>query len=184
MSLDLSFPEGEPQYSAFEQHCLDRMRNWFFDTNSAYGEIQGQKPQTLGIALHDSPVGMLAWQMDKLFLWTDNYPWTDHEIITWTLMNYFPGPTTGFMYYAENNPVAVCVPGTWGQQYSKVPSGFSAFPQELGIVPRSWVEKLANVQFWREHPSGGHFAMHERPEELCKDVIEFFDSICKGKALQ
>ena len=41
--------------------------------------------QTLGYSLHDSPVGLLAWLVEKLHDWTDNYPWTDDEILTWVV---------------------------------------------------------------------------------------------------
>jgi hypothetical protein len=41
------------------------------------------KPQSLAYGLWDSPVGLLAWIREKLDTWTDNYPWTDDEIITW-----------------------------------------------------------------------------------------------------
>jgi hypothetical protein len=45
--------------------------------------IQMTKPQSLAYGLWDSPVGLLAWIREKLDTWTDNYPWTDDEIITW-----------------------------------------------------------------------------------------------------
>jgi len=44
--------------------------------DGGYAAIQGERPMTLGIGMHDSPVAMLAWMCDKLFLWTDEYPWT------------------------------------------------------------------------------------------------------------
>jgi hypothetical protein len=69
------------------------------------------------------------------------------------------------------------IPGSWADKYLKMPCGFSAFPQELGILPRSWAEKVANVKFWREHPSGGHFAMHEKPNELVADLTEFYRTV-------
>jgi hypothetical protein len=170
-------PEEEPEYSEYEQHSLDRFHNWFLKENLDYGAIQAARPQTLGYAMHDSPVGLLVWIWDKLRLWSDNYPWTPTELITWTLMHYWPGPTPGYVIYTENNPPAMMIPGSWADTYLKMPCGFSAFPQELGILPRSWAEKVANVKFWREHPSGGHFAMHEKPNELVADLTEFYRTV-------
>lgn len=40
---------------------------------------QATKPQTIGYSLADSPVGLLAWIYEKLVSWTDDYPWTDDE---------------------------------------------------------------------------------------------------------
>lgn len=34
----------------------------------------------------DSPVGLLAWIGEKMYAWTDNYPWTPEELITWTML--------------------------------------------------------------------------------------------------
>jgi pimeloyl-ACP methyl ester carboxylesterase len=167
----------EPEYSDFEKHSLDRFYNWFIKRNLDYGNIQAARPQTLGYAMHDSPVGLLVWIWDKLRLWSDNYPWSPTELITWTLMHYWPGPTPGYTIYMENNPPAMMIPGSWADKYLEMPCGFSAFPSELGILPRSWAEQVANVRFWREHPSGGHFAMHERPTELVADLIDFFGSV-------
>ena len=44
-----------------------------------YSAIQRTKPQTLGYALADSPVALLAWIYEKLVTWTDAYPWEDDE---------------------------------------------------------------------------------------------------------
>jgi hypothetical protein len=166
------FPNGEPQYTDFEKVSLARNK-WFSETQSAYLLLQGSKPRTLGFAMHDSPVGMLAWMADKLFVWSDSYPWTPTELITWTLLHYFPGPTTAMQMYYENNPTEMAK-GLQANNYVKCPTGVSAFPKELGIMPRIWAEKQANIQFWGEHSSGGHFAAYEKPEELAKDLIEFF----------
>ena len=42
-------------------------------------QIQSTKPQTLGYAHADSPVGLLAWMYEKLAKGVDGYPWTDDE---------------------------------------------------------------------------------------------------------
>ena len=38
------------------------------------------------LALLDSPVGLLAWIGEKLYEWTDSYPWKPEELITWTML--------------------------------------------------------------------------------------------------
>ena len=56
----------------------------FFSTASGYYHIASTRPQTLGYALADSPVALLAWIYEKLHSWTDpQYKWTDEEICTW-----------------------------------------------------------------------------------------------------
>ena len=38
---------------------------------TGYQSIQATKPQTLAYGLTDSPVGLLAWQLEKWVAWTD-----------------------------------------------------------------------------------------------------------------
>lgn len=169
--------EKEPSYTSFETRSLKQHE--YFDTQGfAYFQIQNSKPRTLGFAMHDSPVGMLAWMADKLFTWSDSYPWSQADLITWTLLHYFPGPTTAFHMYRENTPEYVLY-GEDGSKLVQVPTGVSAFGRELEMVPRSWAEKIYNVVFWEEHERGGHFAAYEKPKELAGDLDRFFHSVWK-----
>ena len=68
----------------------------------------------------------------------------------------------------------------FANHYVRVPSGVSAFPKELLVVPRCWAETAMNVVWWKDHPEGGgHFAAYEKPEALTKDLIEFYRSALK-----
>jgi hypothetical protein len=140
---------------------------------TAYQQVQLTRPRTLGFAMHDSPVGMLAWISDKLIAWSDAYPWTPAETITWTLLHYLPGPTTGFNMYRENINYMFKQLELPQGNYVKVPYGLSAFAKELFIPPRAWVERSYNLVYWKDHAQGGHFAAWERPKEFAEDVIEF-----------
>lgn len=57
-------------YTPLEKAGMAR-EAWFLGEGSGYGAIQGTKPQTLGYSLTDSPVGLLAWILEKLHDWTD-----------------------------------------------------------------------------------------------------------------
>lgn len=169
--------ETEPEYTEFEKRSLRQHAH--FDTKEfAYYLVQNSKPRTFGFALHDSPVGMLAWMADKLFVWSDSYPWSPAELITWTLLHYFPGPTGGFHIYRENSATEM-ISGADADRFLETPTGVSAFAKEAEMVPRSWAEKKANVVFWQEHESGGHFAAYEKPEEFVDDLVRFFPSVWK-----
>ena len=95
-------------------------------------------------------------------------------------MHYFPGPTTGLDMYHQNPTFALLYTGCAPSNYAKVPTGVSAFPKELSILPRSWAETKMNVVFWQEHESGGHFAAYERPAELVDDLVRFYKGIWKA----
>jgi pimeloyl-ACP methyl ester carboxylesterase len=54
------------------------------------------------------------------------------------------------------------------------PLGVALFPRELPTPPRSWVERVFDVQRWTPMPKGGHFAAFEQPELLAEDIRSFF----------
>lgn len=68
-----------------------------------YFHAQSTKPQTIGYALADSPVALLTWIYEKLHDWTDDYPWTDDEILTWVSIYWFStaGPAASVRIYYE-----------------------------------------------------------------------------------
>jgi pimeloyl-ACP methyl ester carboxylesterase len=41
-------------------------------TSSAYSQIQATRPQTLGYSLVDSPIGLCAWILEKVWTWSDH----------------------------------------------------------------------------------------------------------------
>jgi len=56
----------------------------------------------------------------------------------------------------------------------EVPTGFAAFPREIGTPLRAWAERSFNITRWTEMPSGGHFPALEEPEALVAEVQAFF----------
>lgn len=83
--------ESEPEYTDFEKRSVRQHEH--FDTKEfAFYLVHNTKPHALGLAMHDSSVGVLAWMADKLFTWSDSYPWSLNELVTWTLLQYFSGP--------------------------------------------------------------------------------------------
>ena len=89
-------------YSAREHEGLARTK-WFMDEGRGYSAEQRTKPQTIGYALADSPVALLAWIYEKLHDWTDEYPWTEEEILTWVSIYWFStaGPAASVRIYYE-----------------------------------------------------------------------------------
>jgi hypothetical protein len=147
----------------------------------------------LGYSLGDSPVGLLAWIYEKLVNWTDDYPWTDDEgtrslkfsfishltstraVLTWISIYWFSraGPAASLRIYYEAAKAGDWDPATQNLS-SNVAFGISRFPKDLVIRPKTWVRSLGHVVFEREHDSGGHFAAHEKPDELVDDLRAMF----------
>lgn len=70
---------------------------------NGYFQIQKTRPNTIGVLLADSPVGLLAWMYEKLRMWTDDYPWTDQEVCEWVSLYWFSraGPAASVVIYHE-----------------------------------------------------------------------------------
>lgn len=71
-----------------------------------YYRLQSSRPQTVAYCLEDSPVGLLGWMYEKLVHWTDDYPWTEDEVLTWVSIYWFsragPGASVRTYFEAEN----------------------------------------------------------------------------------
>ena len=166
-------------FSAKERSYLSTTYQYFTE-GSAYMRQQQTRPQTLGYALHDSPVALLAWIYEKQHEWTDDYPWTDEEILTWVSIYQFSkaGPAASVRIYHE----AFRKPGPGDVTMSelavdRLPASVRVavvhFKRELLKMPWSWYRVHASVVREREYEKGGHFAAWEVPELLADDVREF-----------
>lgn len=71
-----------------------------------YYRLQSSRPQTVAYCLEDSPVGLLGWMYEKLIHWTDDYPWTEDEVLTWVSIYWFsragPGASVRTYFEAEH----------------------------------------------------------------------------------
>lgn len=159
-------------YTAADKAGIERM-NSFRQSGMGYLMEQSTQPQTLGYSLADSPAGLLAWIYEKLVNWTDNYPWTDDEVLTWISIYWFSkaGPAASVRIYYEF--VHTDQSGRL-QKRPTIPVGISRFPQELRHAPKTWRVNVGNVIFSSEHSGGGHFAAHEKPQELVDDLRKMF----------
>ncbi|KAI1653180.1 alpha/beta-hydrolase [Daldinia decipiens] len=167
-------------YSSREQRGVGRSK-WFDEQGRGYNLEQCTKPQTLGYALADSPVALLAWIYEKLHDWTDSYPWTEEEVCTWISIYWFStaGPAASVRIYYETTQNVDGRKDKLDHQRLRawspgVKLGFSHFPMDIQVQPSTWVRTLGNVVFEKEHESGGHFATWERPDDIITDVREMF----------
>ncbi|KAI4753332.1 alpha/beta-hydrolase [Aureobasidium sp. EXF-3400] len=163
-----------------EEEIQGRARSdWFANEGSGYRTIQSTKPQTVGYALADSPVALLAWIYEKLHDWTDSYPWTDDEILTWISIYWFSdaGPAASLRIYYEATHTSAEATRERVQRYiDRVKLGLCYAPKELTIVPRTWGRTLGPVVFESEKKHGGHFLAYEQPEEIVADLRAMFGS--------
>lgn len=165
-------------YSDREKQGLARSK-WFEEEGFGYNRLQSTKPQTIGVALEDSPVALLAWIYEKLHDWTDSYPWTDDEILTWISIYWFSaaGPAASVRIYYESLHADTANGNSYEHLIGYVPHvklGIAHLPREISIVPSSWAAGLGPVVRQSEHSRGGHFAAWEVPEVIAQDLRAMF----------
>ena len=153
------------------------------DAETAYLQLQGTKPQSLGFAMMDSPMGVAAWFCEKFVGWSDvagdytDPPFTMDQMLT-NIMIYLTTRsflTATWIYRGMFLEGGFAMPA--GQRV-EVPTGVAAFPRDLlAFPPRAMVERGYNVAHWTTMPRGGHFASLEEPELFLADLRAFVASL-------
>jgi len=177
-----------------EEHAAAEQTKTFRTTGFGYFLEQATRPQTIGYALLDSPIGLAAWMLDHD---TDSY----YKIAG----AFVDGKPTGNLTrdHILDNITLYWLTGTgasaarsyWetGRDQARaaaqptptvdLPTGFTTFPDEIFRAPRSWVEAgYPNVVYYNQADRGGHFAAWEEPEIFSAEVRAAFKSVRDGGA--
>jgi pimeloyl-ACP methyl ester carboxylesterase len=177
--IHITLPTGIPgpgdERTTEEDRWLAETAAWAVE-EGGYAAIQGTRPQTLAYAMHDSPVGLLAWIVEKFRAWSDCGGDVGSRFSRDTLLTnvtvYWVTRTfrSSSHWYWEHrrNPPAATRPVR-----IEVPTGVAAFPREVMRVPRSAVARKYHLVHWTDMPSGGHFPALEEPARLVADIRSF-----------
>jgi epoxide hydrolase len=161
-----SFPTGNPaEFEGLmeeEQAALQHLQ-WFWENMGAFNKLQSQSPQTIAHALADSPAGLLGW-MGQLIALDDDFALTN-IMIHWLCGT--AGSSMRF-YYEDAKAVNPTEPTT-------VPIGLAGFANDFKSIRRFAERDHKNIAQWQTYDVGGHYAAHEVPDVLAKDVREFFN---------
>ena len=145
-----------------------------------YRTQQATKPQTLSYGMMDSPVGVAAWIIEKMYSWSDL---KDNNIesvyskdaLLANIMVYVVTKTFNtatWIYYGRREEGGRFFPKDFKK--IEIPTAAAVFPAEMSEwPPRSYVDRMFNITQWTEMPSGGHFAALEEPELLVNDLVKF-----------
>jgi len=152
---------------------------------------QATRPQTIGYALLDSPVALAAWMLDhdtdayyKISgAFVDGQPsgnlTRDHILDNVTL--YWltgTGASAARSYWENGQAQARAAAAGQAPPEASLPVGFTQFPGEIFLAPRSWVEQgYPNLTYFNKAERGGHFAAWEEPELFSTEVRAAFKSL-------
>ena len=155
-----------------EEQAFLRARDEWVQVSGAYGHVQRTRPLTLSYALSDSPAGLAAWIAEMFREWVDPASGIAIDDLLTNITVYWMTNTIGssVRLYLESTHTPVAF--ARGERID-VPCGIARFPFEAPFPPRSWIQRVYNVQRWTDMPRGGHFAALEAPELLAGDVSAF-----------
>jgi pimeloyl-ACP methyl ester carboxylesterase len=190
----LAEPALEPEsvLTAAEQAFL-RDRATANEADQAYAHVQRRTPVTVGYGLHDSPVGLAAWILEKWRAWSDcggdvERRFSRDELLTTVALYWFTGTALSSVHaYADLALATASVPG---QLYPDAPPGGDGPPLPAGRridvpagllcqvgydPPTSWARRAyTDLRHRTQAARGGHFMGMEEPQLLAADLRSFF----------
>ena len=156
--------EEEQSYLARLQHAST--------AEVGYAIEQGTKPQTLGYGLTDSPVGQLAWIVEKFKTWSDSGDDIESSFTKDELLD-------NVMVYWLNAAAASSARLYWHSLTSSLerfdevpaPSAYSRFPADNVALSERWARtRYTDLRYYGTPAHGGHFAAYEAPGEFVAEV--------------
>jgi pimeloyl-ACP methyl ester carboxylesterase len=175
-----------------EEKAALEQANTFNTSGRGYFLEQATRPQTIGYALLDSPVAMAAWMLDHdtdsyykiASAFVDGKPsgnlTRDHILDNITLYWLTGTGASAARSYWESGQAqaAAAAAGQTPPPVSLPVIGFTAFPGEIFVAPRTWAELgYPNLTYYEKAAKGGHFAAWEEPQIFTTEVRACFKSL-------
>lgn len=178
--------EEEARDATDEEQRMLQETGHYFQELSAYSQQMATRPQTIGYALSDSPVGLAAWiyaMFQDVGGSHDQHGdaeavFTLDEMVDAVMMYWIPGAAaSAARMYWETNRAGWAAPGS-PEEPLTVPVGLSIMPGEYVRRSRRWAERrYARLVHFSEVERGGHFALLEQPELLVADIRATFRAL-------
>jgi epoxide hydrolase len=142
---------------------------------SGYALLQATRPQSLGYALVDSPLGLAAFILDKFQAWTHGDGFgaisidrlLDNLTLWWLTAS---AASAGRLYWESYLQP--------DREVTRGPVGCSIFPGEIARPSRRWAEaRFPDLTYYARAEAGGHFAALEQPALFAQELRAFTPTI-------
>jgi epoxide hydrolase len=166
-----------PDHLTEEERARVEQERTAWRAERGYLDVQGHRPETIAAALTDSPVGQLAWIVEKFQTWTNPASKTPEDavdrdqLLTNVSLYWFTrsgASAARFLSEAEHSDLDWIAP-------SEVPSAWVVFNSEP--IMRRFMDPKHQMAYWSEHTEGGHFPAMEEPALLIEDLRAFFRNL-------
>ncbi|KAJ8121459.1 hypothetical protein ONZ43_g2094 [Nemania bipapillata] len=148
----------------------------FQASGSGYTVEQSTKPNTIGLALYDNPLGQLAWIGEKYIEWSDPRAGTPpsvltHEHILLEVSLYFMTKSfvSSVFTYSQNT---AAFKTSYSKARTDAPMLFSSFKYNFGFWTKEVISWVGNLVLYNYHDFGGHFPALDNPPALISDLRE------------
>lgn len=149
----------------------------WFANEGAYAAEHRTKPQTIGFALADSPLGLASWMFEKLHGWADNDApsggLTMGDVLDDISLYWLTGSAASAIRYYRDASDHLLRPTERASQ----PTGFTVFPHDTVVATPEYAELFFDLRHFNLQPYGGHFGAWEQPELFSADLRRFVDSL-------
>ena len=162
-----------------------------------YMHLQATKPDSIGHGLTDSPVGLLAYILEKYSSWSFNFDkqisgtadgslnkFNQDDLLTIATLYWMSNSITSSIrfYKCFFNAIAS---DHWPKNVimnsvvsARVPVAYQFNLNEIFFQPRKMVEFIyPNLRQYEIHMDGGHFAAFQNPKYTAQDLLSFIDDI-------
>ena len=170
-----------------ERAALDAVEALFMQ---GYLVEMNTRPQTIGSALMDSPVGLATWMLDhdadsykkisRAFLGGQPAGGLTRDHIVDNITLYWltnTAASSARLYWENAQSIAAAIASGQKAPEVSLPVAFTVFPGEIFQAPRSWVEKVyPHLTYFHEAERGGHFAAWEEPQLFSEELRAAFRS--------
>ncbi|POY72961.1 hypothetical protein BMF94_3947 [Rhodotorula taiwanensis] len=195
-------PEDAPERRELKPHEERALKKAqaFSETGRGYAIMHETRPGTIGIVVGSSPIALLAWSQslpfrgsakdahadlalrnhsvgEKFLTWTDETPPLDTILAIctmWWIRDSYP---SSIWAYPDELQYTMDEFHQDAKYRLDKPFGISSFKEEINMAPKVMAQRNGNLQFFRYHEKGGHFAAIEQPELLAKDLQDCFTQI-------
>jgi pimeloyl-ACP methyl ester carboxylesterase len=164
----------EPEHAAFD--ALDR----FYKKGRAYAAMMGTKPQVIGQALGDSPVGLATFMYDynngeaERSLSKEDF--LDDVTLYWVTNT----ATSAGRIYWQTAGQSIVLSASQKTSEISLPVAITVFPGEVYQAPETWARRAyRNLSYFHQVDRGGHFAAWEQPDLMSVELREAFRPLRK-----
>ncbi|GHB57264.1 epoxide hydrolase family protein [Flexivirga endophytica] len=171
LNSQYAFPAQLPDtLSPEERDAVDTL-DLYTGALGGSNHLQATKPETVGVALADSPAGQAAWIYEKFQSKTDNDGLAEDALDTDDMLDaislywFTNSAASSARIYWENYTGSLAGPKL------TLPVAVTVFPRDIPRLPRSWIEAAySNLIHYGEADEGGHFAALEQPAILVDEL--------------